>query len=139
MRVAITGATGFIGSYMIGGMAREGHTVRVLARKGRESAVAHPPGGRCEVHIGDLTDAASLSGFLDDCDLLLHLASAHEHLGQEEMQLVNIRGTEHLVAEAKRRAPKHPARSKAHNSARRRGRDCARAIWDRRLQRRRSF
>jgi NADH dehydrogenase len=107
MRVAITGATGFIGSYMIGGMAREGHTVRVLARKGRESAVAHPPGGRCEVHIGDLTDAASLSGFLDDCDLLLHLASAHEHLGQEEMQLVNIRGTEHLVAEAKRRAPKH--------------------------------
>lgn len=107
MRIAITGATGFIGSYMVRGMARRGHTVRVLARKGRESAVQHPPEGPCEVHVGDLTDAESLRGFLRDCDLLLHLASAHEHLGQEEMQRVNIRGTEHLVAEAKRDAPKH--------------------------------
>lgn len=107
MRIAITGATGFIGSYMVRGMAREGHHVRVLARKGREAAVQHPPEGRCEVHVGDLTDAKSLEGFLDDCDLLLHLASAHEHLGQDEMQQVNIRGTEHLVAEARRSAPKH--------------------------------
>ncbi|MEO6708103.1 MAG: NAD-dependent epimerase/dehydratase family protein [Planctomycetota bacterium] len=107
MRIAITGATGFIGGYMVRGMSRQGHTVRVLVRKGRESAVQHPPERPCEIHEGDLTDPASLAGFLDDCDLLLHLASAHEHLGQEEMQRVNIRGTEHLVAEAKRRAPKH--------------------------------
>ncbi|MEO6410283.1 MAG: NAD-dependent epimerase/dehydratase family protein [Burkholderiaceae bacterium] len=107
MRIAITGATGFIGAYMVRGMSRAGHSVRVLVRKGRESAVEHPPERRCEVHIGDLTDAKSLEGFLDDCDLMLHLASAHEHLGQDEMQRVNIRGTENLVAEAKRRAPKH--------------------------------
>ncbi len=105
MRIAITGATGFIGSYMVRGMSRAGHTVRVLARKGREAAVQHPPEGPCEVHVGDLTEPESLKGFLDDCDLMLHLASAHEHLGQDEMQRVNIRGTEHLVAEAKRRAP----------------------------------
>ncbi len=107
MRIAITGATGFIGRYMVRGMSRQGHTVRVLVRKGRESAVEHPPERACEVHVGDLTEPESLAGFLDDCDLLLHLASAHEHLGQEEMQRVNIRGTEHLLAEAKRRAPKH--------------------------------
>ena len=111
MRIAITGATGFIGSYMVRGMSRIGHTVRVLVRKGRESALVKLPagaaGGPLEVHVGDLTDPASLSGFLDDCDLLLHIASAHEHLGQEEMQRVNIKGTEALLAEAKRRAPKH--------------------------------
>ena len=107
MRIAITGGTGFIGSYMVRGMSRVGHSVRVLVRKGRESALQPPPERPLEVHVGDLTDLSSLSGFLDDCDLLLHIASAHEHLGQEEMQRVNIRGTENLLAEAKRRAPKH--------------------------------
>jgi nucleoside-diphosphate-sugar epimerase len=111
MRIAITGATGFIGSYLVRGMAREGHQVRALVRNGRESALqplpAGTPGAPLEVHVGDLTDPASLAGFLDDCDLLLHVASAHEHLGQEEMQRVNIKGTEALLSEAKRRAPKH--------------------------------
>ncbi len=107
MRIAITGATGFIGSYMVRGMARAGHTVRVLVRPGRESAVEHPPERPCEIHVGDLVDEKSLAGFLSDVDLLLHLASAHEHLGDAEMQKVNIRGTEALLAEAKSHAPKH--------------------------------
>ena len=65
MRIAITGATGFIGGYMVRGMSRVGHTVRVLVRSGRESAVEHPPERACELHVGDLTDPASLAGFLD--------------------------------------------------------------------------
>jgi nucleoside-diphosphate-sugar epimerase len=107
MRIAITGATGFIGSYMVRGMSRQGHKVRVLVRPGREGAVQHPPEGPCEIHTGDLTDAKSLGGFLTDCDLLLHLASAHEHYGQEEMQAVNIKGTDHLLQEARAHAPPH--------------------------------
>lgn len=105
MRIAITGATGFIGRYMVRGMVKAGHTVRVLVRPGREDALEAPPGAALEVHRGDLTDRASLKGFLADVDLLLHLASAHEHLGDSEMQTVNIRGTEHLLEEAKASAP----------------------------------
>jgi nucleoside-diphosphate-sugar epimerase len=107
MRIAVTGATGFIGRYMVRGLAREGHAVRALVRPGRESALEHPPERPCEVHVGDLIDAASLRGFLEGCDLLVHVASAHDHLGDAEMQKVNIRGTEHLLAEAKRSAPAH--------------------------------
>lgn len=106
MRIAITGATGFIGQYMVRGMAADGHDVRVLARRGRETAIERPPGKALEIHTGDLTDRASLDGFLAGCDLLLHLASAHEHLGDAEMQRVNIKGTENLLEEAKAHANK---------------------------------
>ncbi|MCE9634754.1 MAG: NAD-dependent epimerase/dehydratase family protein [Planctomycetes bacterium] len=104
MRIAITGATGFIGKYMVRGMLAEGHDVRVLARKGREGAIEQPGPRPVEVHVGDLTDRPSLNGFLAGCDLLLHLASAHEHLGDAHMQQVNVRGTEFLLDEAKSHA-----------------------------------
>jgi NADH dehydrogenase len=105
MRIAITGATGFIGRYMVRGMAAAGHDVRVLVRPGREDAVEHPPGGDLEVHVGDLTEPASLEGLLADVDILLHLASAHDHLTDEVLQRVNVQGTEGLIAEARRNAP----------------------------------
>src|SRR5262245_30889646 len=105
MRIAITGGTGFIGGYMLKGLARAGHEPRALVRPGRESALVHPPERRCEVHVGDVTDAASLRGFLVDCPLLIHIASAHDHLGDEHMQRVNVQGTQHLLDLAKREAP----------------------------------
>lgn len=105
MKIAITGATGFIGRYMLHGMARAGHATRVLVRPGREDAVEHPPEGPAEIHVGDLVDAASLSGFLEGVDLLLHLASAHDHLDDATLQKVNVTGTENLIAEANAHAP----------------------------------
>jgi len=102
MKIAITGATGFIGPFMVLGLARQGHRLRALVRPGREAALVQPPEGSCEVHTGDLTRPETLRGFLEGCELLLHLASAHEHLGEEEMQRVNIGGTEHLLEAARR-------------------------------------
>jgi len=104
MRIAITGGTGFIGRYMVHGMAAAGHRVRVLVRPGRESAVEHPAGQTAEVFVGDLTVPASLKGFLDEVDLLVHVASAHDHFAEDAMRAVNIQGTEALLAEAKRSA-----------------------------------
>jgi NADH dehydrogenase len=106
MRIAITGATGFIGRYLVHGLAREGHSLRVLCRPGRESAVDHPAQGPVEVHLGDLTKPESLKDFLAGCDLLIHVASAHDHLDDETMRAINVGGTEALVAEAKRSSPK---------------------------------
>ncbi len=113
MRIAITGATGFIGGYMSRGMVREGHHVRMLARPGRADALpdlsssAAEKGVQVEIHEGDLKNRESLRGFLKDVDLLLHLASAHDHIPDEEMRAINIGGTESLLEEAKKNAPKH--------------------------------
>jgi NADH dehydrogenase len=104
MRIAITGGTGFIGQYMIRGLAAAGHDLRALVRPGREDALERPEGAVVEAHVGDLLDPASIEGFLSGCDLLLHLASAHDHKGDEEMQAVNIKGTEALLADAKANA-----------------------------------
>jgi nucleoside-diphosphate-sugar epimerase len=102
MKIAITGATGFIGGYMVRGLAGAGHDLRLLVRPGREGAVERPQGVGCEIHPGDLTRHESLSGFLKDVDLLVHIAGAHEHLGEEEMRAVNVTGTEALLSEARR-------------------------------------
>lgn len=104
MNIAVTGATGFIGRYLVHALAREGHALRVLVRPGRASAFEAPPGVRVEVHEGDLKDPASLHGFLTGTELLIHVASAHDHLGEAEMRAINIQGTEALLQEARRGA-----------------------------------
>jgi nucleoside-diphosphate-sugar epimerase len=101
MKIAVTGGTGFIGRYVIRGLTGAGHEMRALVRPGSEQRLEIPPGATVEAHRGDLTDTASLAGFLADVDLLVHIASAHDHLGEEEMRRVNIQGTEALLAEAK--------------------------------------
>ena len=103
MNIAITGATGFIGQALVQRALADGHTCRVLCRPGREAALPVPtdtPG--LQVHIGDLTDAESLEGFLEDIHYLVHLASAHDHFEESHMQAVNVQGTENLVADARR-------------------------------------
>jgi nucleoside-diphosphate-sugar epimerase len=112
MKIALTGATGFIGGYMAKGLLAAGHDIRMLCRPGREEALPQKPGKRpdgrlVEAHLGDLKERASLTGFLKDVDLLLHLASAHDHIPDAEMRAINIGGTESLLEEAKRNAPKH--------------------------------
>lgn len=104
MRIALTGGTGFVGGYLLKGLARAGHELRALVRPGRESALAQPAERPCEVHVGDLTKPDSLRGFLADRSLLVHIASAHDHLGDEQMQRVNVQGTQTLLDLAKREA-----------------------------------
>jgi NADH dehydrogenase len=104
MKTAITGATGFIGKYMVRGVLAAGHDVRVLSRPGREDALDLPDDSPVEVFVGDLTDAQSMHGFLEGCDYCIHLASAHDHFTQQHMQAVNVKGTEHLLADAQEHA-----------------------------------
>jgi len=101
MLIAITGATGFIGGYLARGLAAAGHDLCMLARPGREHALPRPAGVECRVHTGDLTDPGSMRGFLAEADLLLHVASAHDHFSEEQMRAVNIGGTEALIEDAR--------------------------------------
>ena len=106
MKIAITGATGFLGRYMVEGMSAMGHDLRLLVRAGREAAAPRTPGKQHELHIGDLRDKASIEGFLSGVDILLHLASAHDHFSEADMRAVNIGGTEALLEEGKRNGKK---------------------------------
>lgn len=102
MRIAITGSTGFIGGYLTRALSAAGHDLRLLVRPGREDAAPAVEGSTPELFVGDLAEAGSLEGFLEDCSLLIHLASAHDHFPDDLMRAINIDGTEALLAEAAR-------------------------------------
>jgi len=102
MRIAVTGSTGFIGGYLARSLADAGHELRLLVRPGREEAAPQLKGAAPELFTGDLADPSSLKGFLEGCQLLIHLASAHDHLDDDLMRAVNIGGTEALLEEATR-------------------------------------
>lgn len=67
--IFITGATGYLGRYLIPALLARGHTVRALARAG--SARRVPPGA--EVIIGDALDAATFANAIAPADTLVHL------------------------------------------------------------------
>lgn len=102
MRISITGATGFIGNYLVKALTERGHDLRLLIREGREDAVPQTSGGSVELFVGDLTNSESLTGFLADSERLIHLAAAHDHVPDEEMRNITVGGTEALLADASR-------------------------------------
>ena len=68
--IALTGASGFIGSNFIAQYAGEFAELRALGR----SAPLPPQNGRVSVHAWPLDDAAALAQALEGCDALVHLA-----------------------------------------------------------------
>lgn len=110
MLIAVTGSTGFIGQYVVRRLLTDGHRVRAFVRPGRGSVLTSQNltnAENLELHEGDLVHRDSVEGFQKDADCLVHLASAHDHHDEDVMQLVNVAGTENLVADAEKNAAKH--------------------------------
>ncbi|MFI9366032.1 NAD-dependent epimerase/dehydratase family protein [Kitasatospora sp. NPDC053057] len=93
--VALTGATGFIGSAVRAALAARGVPVRALVR-GEPAMDGHTAWVR-----GDLADRAALAELCAGAGVLLHLASLVGG-GAEECAAVNDRGTAAVMAEATR-------------------------------------
>lgn len=74
MRVALTGATGFIGSHILTELQEHGHEVTAPVRDHPEIVTAR--GGRPVVV--DLYDRAALVGLLSDADAAIHTASPND-------------------------------------------------------------
>ncbi|MGH9443106.1 MAG: complex I NDUFA9 subunit family protein [Thermoanaerobaculia bacterium] len=99
MKVAVTGATGFVGGYVVNELLRRGHWVRALVREpGIQSRFNRP----VEPVVGDLTDPASLDPFARGCDAVVHLVGIiHEKAGRSFDQ-IHRQGTENVVVAASR-------------------------------------
>ncbi|MBT8084221.1 MAG: NAD(P)H-binding protein [Woeseia sp.] len=71
MRVALFGATGFVGSYLIDALLAAQHVPVVLVRPGSEAKVQHSD--HCITVPGDIDDAAAIAATLRDCDAAIYL------------------------------------------------------------------
>jgi nucleoside-diphosphate-sugar epimerase len=92
--VAITGATGFLGRYIVRAFADNGWRVRVLARQ----PIKHPQlaGMQLEVVSGDLSNQQALRALVDGADVVVHAAGLIKARSRAAFEAVNVQGTANL-------------------------------------------
>ncbi len=103
--VAITGATGFVGSALCAALCARKQRVRALVRS--PARAAGLPAG-VETVYGSLHDEGALAALVDEAEAVVHAAGVVAARKPDEFHRVNAGGTERLLA-AVRQAP-HPPR-----------------------------
>ncbi|MDP2333397.1 MAG: NAD-dependent epimerase/dehydratase family protein [Reyranella sp.] len=98
--VAVTGATGFVGSHLVSALARRGWKIRLLVR--RWSPVPPLPGVEAEIVLGDLADEAALRRLVEGVDTVIHAAGLIKARAPADFMIVNRDGTARLSAVAPR-------------------------------------
>lgn len=96
MKAMVTGARGFIGSFLVESLLSKGVEVHCLLRdkKGGDGWLS----GRNFVRVpGDVTDPDSLAGAMRGFDRIYHLAGCTKAIDQAEFQRTNVDGTQNLL------------------------------------------
>ena len=92
MRVAITGANGFIGTHLSQRLESEGHDLVLISRRQRKDD---------RIFAHDLSDAGVLRELFRDCKVVAHCAGINREIGTQTYQRVHVDGTRNVVEAAK--------------------------------------
>ena len=101
--VALTGATGFVGSHAARVFAESGWNVRVLARRLPSNALLASVDP--ELIVGDLDDAPALQALVRGADVVVHAAGAVRALDAVGFYRANAQGAASIVAAVQCDAP----------------------------------
>ncbi len=96
MHVFVTGATGFVGSWLVKKLLEQGHNVDVLVRKPSALTLKHP---NLNVFKGDITKSSTVEQMKENTDVVYHLAGfiAYRKKDRPMMDKVNVEGTKIVV------------------------------------------
>jgi NADH dehydrogenase len=93
MRVAITGATGFVGSHLATRLTSEGHEVVRIGRRARANE---------EIVLAPLDDVEQLASAFAGCQAVAHCAGINRETGDQTYDRVHVKGTRNVVEAARR-------------------------------------
>src|SRR5690349_23812657 len=93
MRVAITGATGFVGGHLATRLDSEGHEVVRLGRRAHAGE---------EIVPASLDDVDALVDAFAGCHAVAHCAGINRELGEQTFARVHVVATRNVVAAARR-------------------------------------
>ena len=87
MRIAVTGATGFVGRHVVARLEAAGHEVVSLSRRTGTDLAA--------------PDLTALQDALIGCDAVVHCAGINREIGSQTYDAIHVRGTQALVEAAR--------------------------------------
>lgn len=98
MRVAITGATGYVGQVLVQKLLRRDHEVRALVRRPDRAGTLQDLG----VHLvpGSLGDPASLRSLVEGSDAVVHLVGIIVEADRQTFESVHVAGTRAVIGAA---------------------------------------
>ncbi|MDQ3871763.1 MAG: complex I NDUFA9 subunit family protein [Chloroflexota bacterium] len=108
--VLVTGASGFVASYVIPALLDAGHRVRALVRneRGRQDVLRRLPEGRhgeVEFRFGDVTEPQGLAEAVAGADAVVHLvAIPRDFSAGRDLERINVGGTVNVIEAMKRGA-----------------------------------
>lgn len=94
MKIAITGATGFVGTHLLDAALGQGHSIHALTRR------PQPPRDCVEWVAGDLQDRSALERLVDGADALIHVAGTINAPNAAGFDKGNVQGTLAMLAAA---------------------------------------
>ena len=100
MKIAITGATGFVGGAVLRRLVRRGHEVRALVRRPDRAGQLRDLGA-VECVAGDLDDHDAVRALVAGTDAVIHLVGIIVEKGPQTFQCVHVEGAERLAVAAR--------------------------------------
>ena len=94
MKLAVTGATGFVGSHLVDCAIAAGHELTALTRRDQ------PPREQVTWVPGDLHDRAALERLVDGADAIIHVAGVISAKDSAAFEKGNVEGTLAMLAAA---------------------------------------
>ncbi|MBI3133098.1 MAG: NAD-dependent epimerase/dehydratase family protein [Bacteroidetes bacterium] len=93
MKIAVTGATGYIGAHLVKYLAEQGHMVHALVRSVEKGQCINRP--QVILFEGDILDTESLQRCVNGCDQVYHLAAFAKVWAQNSKTFfdLNVTGT----------------------------------------------
>jgi len=93
MRIAVTGAAGFVGTHLTHRLESEGHDLVLISRRPRKE--------NDQIAADDLSDASALRELFRGCKVVAHCAGINREIGAQTYQRVHVEATRNVVEAAK--------------------------------------